>query len=78
MKKKRNFLVYACKWLTSYLANRKPFVSIDTCKSDVRSISCGVPQCSILGPKLFIMYVNDMCNISKLVKYILFDMTLCR
>ena len=55
----------ACKWLTSYLANRKNinFVSIDTCKSDVRSVPCGMPQGSILGP---------MCNISKLVKYILF------
>ena len=61
----------ACKWITSYLANRKQFVPIDTCKSDVRSVSCGVPQGSILRPKLFIIYVKDMCNISKLVKYIL-------
>ena len=62
----------ACKWLNSYLDLRKQNVSIDGCKSNVRSISCGVPQGSILGPKLFIMYVNDMCNISKLVKFILF------
>ena len=62
----------ACKWLTSYLGNRRPFVSTDTCKSDVRNVSCGVPQGSILGPKLFVMYVNDMCNLPKLVKYIFF------
>ena len=62
----------ACKWLNSYLDLRKQYVSIDGCKSNVRSISCGVPQGSIPGPKLFIMYVNDMCNISKLVKFILF------
>ena len=47
-------------------------MSIDTCKSDVLNVSCGVPQGSIVGPKLFIMHVNYMCNISKLVKYILF------
>ena len=62
----------ACNWLKSYLDNRKQLVYIDGSKSNVRSISCGVPQGSILGPKLFIMYVNDMCNISTLVKFILF------
>ena len=62
----------AFNWLNSFLENRKQFVSIDKCNSTVRNISCGVPQGSILGPKLFILYVNDMCNISNLVKYILF------
>ena len=59
----------AYKWLNIYLENRKQFLSIDKCQSAVRNISCGVPQVSTLN---FLLYVNDMCNISKLVKYILF------
>ena len=62
----------AFKWLTNYLANVKQYMSADTCKSYVRKVSCGVAQYSILRPKLFIMCVNDMCNISKLAKYIFF------
>ena len=62
----------AYKWLNSYLEYRKQFVSIDKWQSAVRNISSGVPQGSLLGHKLFILYVNDMCNIYKLVKHILF------
>ena len=60
-------------WLASYLSNRKQYVSIDECNSELLNVLCGVPQGSILGPKLFILYVNDICNISKILKFVLFD-----
>ena len=54
------------------MSNRKQYVSIDECNSDLLNVLCGVPQGSILGPKLFILYVNDICNISKILKFVLF------
>ena len=46
----------------SYLSDRTQCCSINGVKSKFRSISCGVPQRSILGPLLFITYMNDLPN----------------
>ena len=59
-------------WIKSYLENRKQFVQYDDAISDSKEILCGVHQGSILGPKLFILYINDICNISEIMKFVLF------
>ena len=48
------------KWFKSYLSERIFLVNIENKLSDFGEISCGVPQRSILGPLLFLIYVNDM------------------
>ena len=58
--------------LSDYLHNRQQFTCFDSHSSGLLPVSCGVPQGSILGPLLFLLYVNDIPNASRSLSFVLF------
>ena len=62
----------ALQWFHTYLTQRKMFVDFNGAYSSQKIINVGVPQGSVLGPFLFLLYINDIVNTSRILKYVLY------
>ena len=65
------------KWFESYLTARSQYVVFDGGASETHGVKCGVPQGSILGPLIFILSGNVICNICPLLLKLLYADDTC-
>ena len=65
------------KWFQSYLTDRTQYVNFNGEDSAEHTLKCGVPQGSILGPLFFIIFVNDMFNVSNVLFNVLYADDTC-
>ena len=63
------------EWIKAFLSNRRQIVHVNGMKSDPANVLSGMPQGSVLGPMLFVIYINDLTEVVKCGTYLFADDT---